>query len=187
MAEMDAYPVFFEEVIEQNPDLLALSDGIRGDESNADIRALNVLASLHIPIADVIKNTVSLDVLQDELLVGLLLVRLPCVADKRRVAENVGAFRNGKNACPVDPQGIAVPDRGAFGQWQPHEIHPEGGGNHLVHLVVNQPHGDFGNACREFAVLNPIHGIDIDHREVADIDHTLVAVKGFEDFQLQQP
>ena len=56
-----------------------------------------------------------------------------------------------------------------------------------VHLVVDEPHGDFGDACGEFFVFDAVELVDVEPKDVSDVGDALTGfVKLAEDFEFEE-
>ena len=90
--------------------MLALTDGISGDESDDDSSGLNVFRRFEIPTRDVIKESAVFDIASNCVHVSPLRLVLELRADERRIAQHVAALLAREHGVPIHAERVALDD-----------------------------------------------------------------------------
>lgn len=153
----------------------------------------HVIRSQFVPTRDKIENSRSFYTVPCEFEIFFLLTRHVAFSDKRRVAEDEGAFFWREDGFPVDAEGVGVDDVGRLFEGEAAVKLAKGLGVEEVGLVVGEPEGDFGDFAGEFFDFDAVHLVDVDFGEGEDfflaefgLDFSeFVAVEVEEDFEFE--
>src|ERR1035437_6410094 len=187
MSEVDFQSETLKQRIPKRASLLALADRVSGNEPDLNARALNVCGCLAVPARYVIENSRPISVAPDKFHILALLAGHQVFSHKRRIAEDEAAFCGRKDFLPVETECVAADDSWGFLEREAREVLAEGFGEENVHLVIHEPHGDFGYARGPLADLDAIEGVDVHLGEALDVKFLLIAATDhLEDFDFQQ-
>src|SRR5487761_222879 len=140
-----------------------------------------------MPATNVIENAGSIYFAEDDAHVRLLLGVSGFFPHKRRIPEDVAALLWRENFLPIEAQGVATDDSGRLPERQGDEGLAEGFREPDVHLVVHEPHGNFGDSRGPFANLDSVEGVHVHEGELRNIELRLIARKEqLEDFDFQE-
>ena len=179
VCKVDFYMVTAKEESPDDRNLFALRYAIGGDESTADACVLDVIGCLDKPRHDVVDVARVLEVAEDLRHVGFLILILVVLPHKRRVPEHEHIFAGREHVAPVGAEGVGDADGRGGAEGEAAETLSEGLGEFEVALVVGEPEPDLGDAGRPFTDLDAVELIDIDLRQVADIEinlHLVLAI-----------
>jgi len=95
------------------------------------------------------------------------------VSDERRIAHDEGALVGWEDIVPVCLEGVGVVDFGGFFEWESEDGLAEGFAGEGVHLVVDEPHGDFCDSCGPFFDFDAVHLVYIDFEELVEVEELL--------------
>ena len=145
--------------------LLALRDGVGGDEGGTDSGALHHLGSLVVPSRHIVYLAGGLEgfaflVHEYAEQVCLLLLALQRIAHKRRIADDVVQLFLRAHALPLYPQRVALHDVGVALQGQEVDVVVDDLLRLRHHLRLADPEGGGGHGDGEVVDLDAIKLVD---------------------------
>lgn len=156
MSEVDLDAVPLQQRFPENPGLLALADGIGGNEGAGHARSLDVPGRFEIPRAHVVQDPGTVDAGEDPLHLGALAVVLPFGPPERRIPQHGVQGRGIDDGVPIHVQRVAVMDVGRVGQGNAGVMLAEFRREFPVHLVIREPERRFRDAGREFLQFDAV-------------------------------
>ena len=186
--------VYAEAVIEWFPYggyLLALRDGVGGNESSMEVCALHILGSLEVPASYIVNFAssfvgFSLFIDIDGQHIGFLLFGLVRIADKRRISHNEGALVCREYFLPVSPQGVVLVDIGVGLEGQKIPFKVNNGLCLLHHLALGDPKGSLSHRNSKVIDFYAVELADTNFDGVDDGSHDdLGTLQFLQDFIFQ--